>query len=123
MNETKIKEEEIAAARAKLDRVCGLVSVPEGQDEPAFRAQLKAFVSSLPSDSAVGIYSAYQDLANGMESGEYRGLSIAGLSPADMILGALFAAQEGKSKLSAGDSLGTALPAQQRHLQEDRIEI
>lgn len=123
MNETTIKEEEIAAAKTELLRIAGLVSVPSDKNEATFRQKLTTFVNSLPPESALRLAAIYKQVAN-IASGEASGLTAAGLKPADMVLGAVFgAAQKGKAEINAGDTLGAGLDAQQRNLQEGRVEV
>lgn len=123
MSEIEITEEQVAAAKTELLRVAELVSVPEGKDEATFRQDLTTFVNSLPPESALQLANAYKQVAS-IASREGNGLASAGLVPADMILGSLFAAGEKrKVEVSAGEALGAALPAQQKNLQENRVEV
>lgn len=102
------------AAKAELVRISKLVTVPLGQSEQEFRAGMGKFVESVSPEGAAKIVEVYKSMVGLMRGDSASYLAIAGLQPADMLVGAMYegwqkAGETGQIDLRMKDQLAAGV--------------
>lgn len=90
--ETVLTPEELA--QQELLRVSTLVTVPIGENEAAYRDGLQQMIKQMNGEEAIKLAAEYKAIKQMYQDKEFSALIVAGLSPADMLLGAAYEARK-----------------------------